>query len=70
MLALAPWSPLPHVTLPRPRAVLGSLCLLDLSSAPASMNGPSGAPAQDEERGFWRVEVQMRGAFLPPPLDL
>lgn len=69
-LALAPWPPLLHVTLPRPRALLEGLCLLDLSSASPGMDhmvsdqdGSSGTRAQDEGSGLWNGEGHTRGLF-------
>lgn len=58
-LALTPWPPLLHMTLSRPRALLGGLCLLDLSSASSTVDdmvsdhdGSSITRAQVEESGL------------------
>lgn len=71
-LALAPWPPLLHVTLSRPRALLGGLCLLDLSSASPSVDHMvsdqhafSRTRAQDEESGLWNVGGHTQRLFCP-----
>lgn len=71
-LALAPRPPLLHMTLSRPRALLGGLCLLDLSSASPSMDhivsdkdGSSGTRAQVGESGLRNVEGHTRRLFYP-----